>query len=144
MTDYDDIEKGLMELTTDFLTANSISHGDLETENSTFDAAGKSEWFSCHYIPNDPEPVTAGNGGIDRLTSIFQIDFNVPVKTGLKRLRTLEKLARSFFYGGKTKTYGSAVVKITKAGFSRGRTVGNFYRRSLTITFYSDLIRSGA
>ena len=144
MSNYDDVEKGLVEMVTEFLTANSMSVDNLSTENNEFDSDSKPEWYACRYIPNDPEAVTSGTGGLDRITGIFQLDFNVPVKTGLKRLRELERLARAYFWAGRSKTYGSAVVRLRKAGFSAGRTVGSFFRRPLTITFYSDLTRSGA
>ena len=142
--DYDDIEKALITGAKGFFEDNSISLNNVAKENQDFDSTNKSEWFSLRFIPNDPEPLTAGTGGRDRMTGLFQIDFNVPVKTGLIRIRELEKLARAYFWGGRNITYGSAVVRIRKAGFNAGRPVGNFFRRSLTLTFYSDLTRSGA
>lgn len=144
MTDYDDVEKALISGAQGFFTDNSIALSNVAKENRDFDPTDKIEWFSLRFIPNEPEPVTAGLGGSDRMTGLFQIDFNVPEKTGLKRLTELEKLARAYFWGGKSITYGSAVVRIRKAGFNAGRIVSNFYRRSLTLTFYSDLTRSGA
>ncbi|MCM8534226.1 MAG: DUF4128 domain-containing protein, partial [Lentisphaeraceae bacterium] len=132
MTVYSDVEKGLLQSIVAFLTANTIdSETQVQTENRDFDPSGNDLFIKLTYIPNRPEAVTAGTAGFDRLTGFYQIDFNIPLGEGVSRLRSLEDSARSYFWSGRSISYGSAVMTITRAGFNTGQTVNGFHRRSL-------------
>ena len=78
-----DIEGALFKGVSDFLIANTLTAADIAWPNTDFDPAGKALWAQVSIVPNEPVPVSLGDGGQDRGTGFVQIDFNVPWNTGL-------------------------------------------------------------
>lgn len=155
MTNETDIRKALVAATKDFLTVietivtdketftdlPTIPEGDIGWENRTFDPIGKDPWASFFYVPNIPQGRTVGQGGIDELNGFIQIDFNVAPDSGESVLMEWEEKARIYFHPGRAFTYGGHSVLVTACGMSQGRTVENYYRKSVTVNFRSDLKR---
>tara|TARA_A200000159_G_scaffold162979_1_gene188068 strand:- start:22338 stop:22787 length:450 start_codon:yes stop_codon:yes gene_type:complete len=110
-------------------------------ENRIFDDSGKNIWSSFKYTPNQPIARTIGNGGFDDLTGFIQIDFNIPTNSGDYVLREWEDKGREFFTSGTRFENGGHSVLVTSAGMSQGRVVENYFRKSLTVGFKSQLKR---
>ncbi len=111
-------------------------------ENDDFDPSGKTKWASVFFVPNQPEPVTLGQQGDDRQTGFVQIDFNIPQNTGSGQMRPWTNAARQAFVAGKTFTENGQIVRVTSAGVTQGRNVDNWFRKSVTIAFRTDLQRA--
>jgi hypothetical protein len=150
-------KKALMEAAKDFLTANSsinvvgeglitglptIPSGDIGWENRTFKPEGKNPWASVFYRPNNPTTRTVGQRGYDQLTGFVQIDFNIAPSKGSKILTEWEDKARIYFHPGRSFNYDGQGVIVTICGMSAGRHVENFYRKSLTVAFRSQIKRN--
>lgn len=124
-----------------FLVANGIAAGATAWPNKDFDPAGKAIWAKVSHVPNTPTVATLGRGGRDRGTGFVQIDLNVPEGTGDGALRAWENLARAAFIAGGTLTQSGQVVRIISCGIGQGRTVDNWWRRSITVVYRSDFTR---
>lgn len=139
-----DTRKAAIKAVSDLLTANSV---DLNTqvawENTKFAASGKDEWFRVTYNPTDPSPITLGLGGRDRMRGFIQVDINAGLDVGVSFFDNWLDLFRAEFYAGKTFTYGSGLIRILTVGMSGGRVFENsWFRKSVTITFRTDLTRN--
>ncbi len=111
-------------------------------ENDGFDPSGKTKWASVFFVPNQPEPVTLGQQGDDRQTGFLQIDFNIPQGKGSGQMRAWLNAARQTFVAGKSFTQNGQIVIVTTAGATQGRNVDNWFRKSVTIAFRTDLQRA--
>jgi len=136
-----DVEKALLTAAKSFLDANGFT-GAINWENSIFDPAGKSKWASVFFVPNVPDVLTLGTQGDDRMTGFLQIDLNVPQGTGGGSMRPWLDASRQTFVAGKTFTQSGQKVAVISAGWGQGRNVDNWFRKSLTVAFRSDLQRA--
>lgn len=136
-----DAEKALLTAAKTLLDAQGFASAT-KWENQDFDPSGKTKWASVFFVPNQPEPVTLGVQGDDRQTGFLQIDFNVPQGKGSGQMRTWTDAARQSFVAGKTFTENGQIVRITSAGTGQGRNVDNWFRKSVTIAFRTDLQRA--
>ena len=148
--------KALIGAVSDFLTTHEtiqttkgevsglpiIPEVDIAWENALFDPIGRELWASVFYVPNTPEGRTIGFEGADDLNGFVQIDLNVAPNTGDAALMAWEEKARIFFHAGRTFTHGGQSVLVLSCGMSQGQIVENFYRKSITIGFRSQLKRN--
>ena len=150
-------KKALIAAAKDFLVNNSsidtvgqgtisglptISADSISWENRTFKPEGKEPWASVTYNPVIPAGRTVGQRGYDQLTGFIQIDFNIAPSKGTKILTDWEEKGRIYFHSGRSFIYGGQSVIITSCGMSAGRHVENFYRKSLTVAFRSQIKRN--
>lgn len=136
-----DAEIALITAAKTFLEAQGFT-GAINWENAGFDPAGLTKWASVFFVPNTPEPVTLGVNGDDRQTGFLQIDLSIPQGTGSGVMRAWTDASRQTFVAGKTLTESGQIVRIISAGWTAGRNVDNWYRKSLTVAFRTDLQRA--
>tara|TARA_R110002020_G_scaffold472424_2_gene700439 strand:- start:969 stop:1397 length:429 start_codon:yes stop_codon:yes gene_type:complete len=136
-----DAEVALLIAAKTFLEANGFT-GKIGWENDSFEPFGKTQWASVFFVPNQPEPVTLGVQGSDRQTGFLQIDLNVPQDTGSGAMRAWQDAARQDFVAGKTFTEAGQAVVIVSTGWTQGRNVDNWFRKSLTVVFRTDFTRA--
>lgn len=136
-----DAEVALLTAAKTFLEAQGFT-GAIQWENTEFDPSGQEKWASIFFVPNTPEPVTMGIQGSDRQTGFLQIDLSVPQNTGAGAMRTWQNAARQLFVAGKTFTEAGQIVRVISAGWTPGRPVDNWFRKSLTIAFRTDFQRA--
>ena len=108
----------------------------------TFTPPNGSFWASVFYLPNQPAARTIGVKGINEINGFIQIDFNVNADSGEGELIDWEQKADMYFHAGRSFTYSGQNVLVISSGMSQGRIVDNFYRKSLTVEFRSQLKRS--
>lgn len=109
--------------------------------NRNFDPARRGLWASVFYVPNIPEGVTVGQRGQNQITGFLQIDLNAALDAGESVLLDWQRKAGIFFHGGRVFSYNAARVLVVSAGTGQGRTVDNFFRKSITVTFRARLKR---
>lgn len=114
----------------------------VEYENKDFVVpVGCTLWFSVAFVVADTIPVTLGSDGEDEVRGFLQVDINVPKNTGEALMFQNVKILRNFFKAGKGLTYKDCAVVISSSSPSPARIVGNWYRTSVTINFYSRIKR---
>lgn len=114
-------------------------------ENIPFDKpVDDSPWAAVWYMPNTPVGVTAGEGGLDEITGIFQIDLNYPLNSGTKAARDMANKVMDAFPQGHNLMYNDAWVRPRQIGRTQGREVDGWWRVSVTVVWYSRLQRLGA
>lgn len=118
-----------------------ISEKNISFENRKLDQPGKQVWASVFYRPNIPESRTIGYNGKDQISGFLQIDINTPIHTGEQENIKWGSKSRVFFHPGRKISYLSQKVLVKSSGMSQNRTVNNFYRTSITISFTSELKR---
>jgi hypothetical protein len=152
----ENVRKALVGAASDFLTTletiSTVAEGDISGlpiitvdsiswENRDFDPRARALWASVFFVPNTPESRTIGNGGYDDMTGFLQIDFNISAGKGIGILMEWERKARIFFHPGRSFSNGGQSALIVATGMGQGRIVQNYYRKSLTISFRSQLKR---
>jgi hypothetical protein len=110
-------------------------------ENMAFETPASGAWASFHFIPNTPEVATLGAGGRDECRGFVQVDLNFPTGSGDKAAGDMADTIKNVFKAGARFAYSGQEVIIRSVGRSQGRVVNNFYRVSITINFYAQLIR---
>ena len=114
----------------------------LAAENQRFpELPSNGLWAAAFYLPIGCRPVTLGVEGYDRLEAITQVDLNAPLQSGTFGLRELADTVRQHFTAGTSLTYNGQEVRIRSCETSSGREVGNCYRVSLSIEWYSHINR---
>lgn len=102
-----------------------------------------SPWAAVHYMPNVPDPVTAGTYGYDEASGLLQIDINVPLNAGTKQSRDLVDKIVNLFPSGHDLMYNDAWVRPRRVGRTQGREVDGWWRVSVTVYWYTRLQRLG-
>lgn len=99
-------------------------------------------WLQFFFAPNDPEVNTLGSLGNDRYRGFFQLDINTQPGDG--EAETFSKYAamRAVFFAGKELQYNGTSVLITSCGLSQGRRVDEYYRKSITVFWQTDITRT--
>lgn len=115
----------------------------IKTENAPFEKP-TAMWLAAWYMPNVPQGVTAGDGGYDEVTGIFQVDVNVPLNSGTKDARLMADKIVNLFPSGHNLVYNNAWVRPRQVGRTQGREVDGWWRVSVTVVWYSRLQRLGA
>jgi len=141
MADSDTIG-ALMVAANSFLTDNGLAAEAIAWPNKAFDPAGKALWARVSHVPNAPTVATLGIGGRDRGTGFLQIDLNVPENAGDGTFRDWENYAREYFVAGGTFTRSGQTVRVISCAMSQGRTVDNWFRKSITVVYRSDFTRA--
>jgi len=95
-------------------------------------------WLKATVVRGETEPVTLGSFGEDNHNGFLQIDVNVPINTGIGLVSNLAGDIKKLYPAGRK--IGQAVVSRSSVG--AGRTVGGWYRLSVTIYFYSRIARN--
>jgi len=149
--------KALMAAAKDFLTENesitvvgegeitgfpTVPAASIDWENRKFPIGAKNPWCMVTYNPLSPTGRTIGQRGYDQLVGYVQIDFNIAPDKGTLILTEWEDKGRIYFHPGRVFTYSGQGVTITECGMSAGRHVENFYRKSLTVAFRSQIKRN--
>lgn len=142
-----DVEIALVSAVKDLLDENSVDtssgvDGLVQWENTLFDHETKKDWFKVTFSGGTPEPSTLGQGGRDTMIGFLQIDLNAAKNSGLSFFDTWFDKFRQRFYAGKVFTRNAQQVKILSVGMSGGRPFENFFTKSVTITFRSELTRN--
>lgn len=114
-----------------------ISYPDSELTDK-----GDGIWYALHNLRGQSSPVTMGNKGEDNHPGIFQIDVNAPKGSGSGMvLGEVDKLV-PLLPAGKAFTANGQTVKLLGTSVSPGRTVGGYYRVSITLSYYSRSVRN--
>lgn len=149
------IRSALITAAKDFLTANAsidtesgtvtglptMAAGNIEWENRGDEVGNQGIWAKVTLIPAGTTGATVGKGGFDEESGIMQIDINVPQKTGEYDLIQWHTKSRVFFHGGRTFTFDGHSVLVRSTEISQGRVVEGFFRKSISITYKSNLKR---
>lgn len=111
-------------------------------ENKVFNVPSAAPlWIRTTNLPAGDDPVTLGTNGENELTGIFQLDANVPLNSGEKRLQETLDIFRSFFTPGKSLAYNGVTVVVRGFKTSPARQVDSWHRRSASITYYARIQR---
>ena len=108
-----------------------------EYENAVFTKPTNSKWARLWFIPNQPVPNTLGTSGEDEATGILQIDLNYPRNTGTRESIADFEEIRAAFPAGNAYTRDGQTVQALNCGRSQGRLVDNWYRVSITISWWA-------
>ena len=92
-------------------------------------------WIAAHNLRGESVPVTLGDTGEDNHKGILQIDFNDSKNSGSGRILKKLDLIANFFTVGRVLRYNDIKITIRSCSASAGRTVGNYYRVSLSIEY---------
>lgn len=125
-----------------YLAAMAPTVPPTEYENTKFEVpANATLWTAVHLLPASSRVATLGTGGEDEDRGLLQIDINVPNGNSEKDLiQTADKL-KSYFTAGRDLSYNGVTVVIVSRVLSPGRRVDVWWRRSLTITYYTRINR---
>lgn len=138
MSDYK-VRAALVEA---YLEAMSPTPPPTEYENVKFTVPNSTNlWISLKLMPVSSRPATLGLGGEDEDKGLLQIDINVPEGTSDKTLILTADILKSFFTAGRSFTYNGVTVTITSRVLSKGRHADSWWRRSLTVSYYTRINR---
>lgn len=138
---FENVRKALFTAVKSTLEAHDFQ-GKIQWENEDFDPTKMAKWAAVHFIPAQPFPATLGTGGSDRLTGFIQVDIHVPRGGGFRPIYKMADFFRANFFAGKKLEESGTVVVILSCGLNQGSVVDNWYQRSATIFFRSDLPRT--
>lgn len=125
-----------------YLDAMAPTPPPTEYENTKFQTpANVPLWMSLSLLPVSSHAATLGDNGEDEEKGLFQIDINVPDGTNEKTLIQTADILKSFFTSGKSLTYNGVTVVILSRVLSPGRRADVWWRRSLTLTYYTRINR---
>lgn len=138
-----DVRKALVQAVKSLLDTYPLeTTGKVAWENTKFNADDLDSWFRVSFEPTTPTPVTLGLGGRDRQSGFIQIDLNTGQDDGVQFFDIWGDRIRQTFVAGKAFTSGTATVTIQTVGMSGGRVFESWFRKSVTITFRTDLTRN--
>jgi hypothetical protein len=98
---------------------------------------GNALWYSVHYVPNNPTPVTLGSQGEDNLQGFVQIDVNILTDTGEKTQTDALNSLEAWFVAGRKLTFDGQSVVVTSAARAQGMNSGAYWKVPLSIYFYA-------
>lgn len=125
-----------------FVDGSYFPAADVAWENVAFTPRqGNKPWAQWFFLPNQPVVATLGEGGLDQVDGIVQVDLNYPTGNGDGDAMAKYAEIRDDFKAGTRLTYDGQGVKIRSCGRSQGRLVGGYYRVSVTITFFAQVSR---
>lgn len=114
----------------------------LELDNAVFKTPAKGAWYSVHFSPNNPVPVTAGPDGEDEVTGFLQVDVCVPLGSGeADALKRIQSILDVFKTGSKFTRSGQTVM-VTSAGRNPGFNSDASYKIPVTIAWETRYSRS--
>lgn len=128
-------------LTQSFVNAALVATSRVQQENLPFTPPKDGFWAALWFMPNQPSVATLGPNGTDDADGIFQIDFNFPLQSGTEEVEAKADSLRNVFPAGSYHTYNGETAVVRSCGRSPGRIVGNFFRISSTVFFYSHITR---
>lgn len=94
-------------------------------------------WASLYNLPASSDVDTLGAGGQDRHVGIFQVDLSAPENVGTATLLANAQTLRTYFYAGRTISYGGQEVRIQSAARSPLRKVDAWLRLSVSISYWA-------
>jgi len=112
-----------------------------ELENIAFTPTPGALWISVAFLPVSDTPKTLGASGENELLAIFQVTINVPLNTGETTLQNCVNNLRTYLTPGKSLTYGAATVRLREFNVSPPRQADVWYRRTVSIQYYTRLTR---
>ena len=140
--------KNFLEVDTSINTDSGLVTGlpvlppeNISYENRLFNPRSKGVFASVFYLPNTPTVRTVGDCGFNELTGVVQIDINIPQHAGEKILIDWERKAEIYFHTGRVFTNSGQTVIIINSAFTGARKKENFYKKSLSVAFRSDIKR---
>lgn len=136
MSKFFDIQLTLQKELKRLCGLRSVPCGNIDEPLST-SSRGAGMWVELYAIPGESIPATLGDKGTDHNPGIVQVDINVPLSEGSGNLLKLADFIASALPAGKGLVYTGGVVKIERVSLSPGRGVGGFYKRSLSVYYYS-------
>lgn len=110
-------------------------------ENFPFEPPKDKPWASVYFMPVQPIVATLGAGGKDEQRGFLQIDLNYPVGSGEKDVAAKADAIRDTFKAGYAFSYSGQEARVVSCGRSGGRVVDNYYKVSITIQFYAQIVR---
>lgn len=126
-----------------FLNITDIDESLIQVPNVMFNPPdGEDVWARLNYLPNIPEVGSLGDGGLDDVTGILQIDFNMRQGKGDEPVLEQVEQLRHEFTAGRYFEYSGQCVKIVKCGHKPGQIVDNFYRVTCNIAWFAQLTRN--
>ena len=138
-----DAEKALMGAVQEMLEEElCFKRSEYLVENEEFDPEGRTKWAAIFFIYNQPDRVTLGQGGYDRQSGFMQIDFNIPQGQGAGDFGAWFDKCRETFVVGRSFTEEGQSVIIESCGQSQGRYVDNWFRKSVTVIFRTEFVRT--
>lgn len=99
-------------------------------------------WLQAHNLRGPSVPVTLGSYGEDDHRGILQIDFNTAKGSGSGSTLNKMDLFANYFTVGRVLRYNDINVTIKSCSASAGRTVGNYYRISLSVEYSTRTTRN--
>jgi hypothetical protein len=111
-------------------------------ENVKFDPANGQPWASVFFLPAQAVATTQGNGGLDLVDGIFQIDLNYPLGEGDGAILAKADVIIAHFKAGTMLTYSGQVVTLKASGRNGGHIINSQYRISISCGFYAHVSRA--
>lgn len=125
-----------------FTDANLVSVERVAWENKAFTPPADGFWASVFFLPAADTPVaTLGPTGRDEASGVLQIDLNYPTGNGDKDAGEMADSVRALFKAGSRFPFSGIEVIVSSSGRSPGRVVGNYWRVSVSVYFYSHINR---
>jgi hypothetical protein len=117
--------------------------GDVPTEweNAKVDKDNAAKWAKVVFVSNQPTAATMGTGGRDHVDGFLQIDLNYRQGKGKAQAKNDFEAIRGYFKAGDHPVNSGQVVTVRNCGRSQGRIVDNWYRVSITVTWYAQIPR---
>lgn len=104
-------------------------------EGKDFTPTAGTAWAAVFHLPASSDVDTLGAGGEDVHLGIFQVDINVPENTGTAVLLQHAQSLRTYFYAGRTVSYGGQDVRIRSVSRGAIRKDGAWNRVSVSISY---------
>jgi len=112
-----------------------------EWENATVDKDGAAKWAKVLFVANQPTAATMGAAGRDQVDGFLQIDLNYRQGVGKAQVKSDFEAFRGYFKAGDHPVNSGQVVTVRNCGRSQGRIVDNWYRVSITVSWYAQIPR---
>lgn len=136
------MSKARTALVNEFNTLFPELAGKVKYENKEFSPpVGTSLWASLAYVDADQRPITMGTGGEDEIRGFLQIDFNVPYGKGEGDLLAAINKATRHFRAGLAPAFEDEAAEVYRSATSLGRQVDTWWRKTVTVFFYSRVFR---
>ena len=126
-------------LVTQLLAASitGITPGDIATENSDFNPAGKALWLAFYFIPATNDALGKSPGSADEQKGIFQVSVFTELNSlnyDLTQLQAIDSILSAFQFNSST-VYNGQKVDILESTVNNGIENESWFKRDISISY---------